>query len=187
MTSWKQASLAAGAVLFAGAALSAQGIINGAGATFPNPIYQKWFAEYNKLHSDVRINYQPVGSGGGIQQVSKRTVFFGASDQPMTPEQLLAADGKLLHFPTVLGGVVPIYNVPGVERRVEVHRPAAGRHLPWQGHQVERPGDRQGECRRQAARHRHRRRAPLRRLGHDLHLRRLPGEGLAGVEEQGRA
>ena len=114
MTLWKQASLAAGAALVAGAAMTAQGIINGAGATFPNPIYQKWFAEYNKLHADVRINYQPVGSGGGIQQVSKRTVFFGATDGPMTQEQLLAADGKILHFPTVLGGVVPIYNVPGL-------------------------------------------------------------------------
>ena len=80
MKLWKHATLAAGAVLLAGATLGAQAIINGAGATFPNPIYQKWFAEYNKLHSDVRINYQPVGSGGGIQQVSKRTVFFGATD-----------------------------------------------------------------------------------------------------------
>src|SRR3954470_4868739 len=97
---------AAGVAVLAGATLTAQAIINGAGATFPNPIYQKWFAEYNKLHGDVRINYQPVGSGGGIQQVSKRTVFFGATDGPMTNEQLLAADGKLLHFPTVLGGVV---------------------------------------------------------------------------------
>ena len=71
--------------------MTAQAIINGAGATFPNPIYQKWFAEYNKLHGDVRINYQPVGSGGGIQQVSKRTVFFGATDGPMTQR---AAPGR---------------------------------------------------------------------------------------------
>src|SRR6478735_4588083 len=77
--------------------------INGAGATFPNPIYSKWFAEYNKLHPGVRINYQPLGSGAGIRQLTSRTVFFGASDQPMKDEQLAAAPGKILHFPTVLG------------------------------------------------------------------------------------
>jgi phosphate transport system substrate-binding protein len=94
--------------------LSAASQINGAGATFPAPIYTKWFAEYNKLHSDVQINYQPIGSGGGISQIQKKTVFFGASDGPMTPEQMAAAQGgKILHFPTVLGGVVPMYNVPG--------------------------------------------------------------------------
>ena len=99
----------------AGATLTAQTVqINGAGATFPDPIYQKWFAEYNKMHPTVQINYQAIGSGGGIKQVSSRTVFFGATDGPMTPEQLAAAPGKILHFPTVLGGVVPIYNIPGV-------------------------------------------------------------------------
>jgi phosphate transport system substrate-binding protein len=88
--------------------------INGAGATFPDPIYQKWFAEYNRLKPEVRINYQPQGSGAGIKQVTSRTVFFGATDGPMTPEQLQAAPGRILHFPTVLGAVVPIYNIPGV-------------------------------------------------------------------------
>jgi len=96
-----------------GATLVAQQI-NGAGATFPDPIYQKWFSEYNKANPKVQINYQPIGSGGGIRQVTAKTVFFGATDGPMTPEQLLAAPGKILHFPTVLGGVVPIYNLPGV-------------------------------------------------------------------------
>src|SRR6476659_9915621 len=94
---------------------SAQAVrINGAGATFPFPIYSKWFSEYNKLHPDVEINYQPQGSGFGIQQIQKQTVFFGASDGPMTKDQLLAAPGAILHFPTVLGGVVPVYNIPGV-------------------------------------------------------------------------
>src|SRR5476651_999752 len=79
--------------------------INGAGATFPYPIYSKWFSEYNKLHPNIQINYQSIGSGGGIQQVTKETVFFGASDGPMTAEQLAAAPGKLMHFPTVLGAV----------------------------------------------------------------------------------
>jgi phosphate transport system substrate-binding protein len=98
----------------AAAALAAQSQINGAGATFPNPIYTKWFNEYNKLHPDVRINYQSVGSGAGIRQLTNRTVFFGATDGPMTNDQLLAAPGKVLHFPTVLGSVVPIYKVDGV-------------------------------------------------------------------------
>jgi phosphate transport system substrate-binding protein len=97
----------------AGATLMAQQI-NGAGATFPAPIYQKWFAEYNKLHSGVQINYQALGSGAGVQQITAKTVFFGASDMPMKDAQLAAAPGKILHFPTVLGGVVPIYNIPGV-------------------------------------------------------------------------
>src|SRR3954447_13227360 len=88
--------------------------INGAGATFPNPIYSKWFSEYNKLHRDIEINYQSIGSGGGIQQITKQTVFFGATDGPMTPEQLQNAPGKILHVPTVLGAVVPIYNLANV-------------------------------------------------------------------------
>src|SRR5260370_28182170 len=88
--------------------------INGAGATFPNPIYSKWFSEYNKMHPDVAINYQSIGSGGGIQQITKETVFFGASDAPMTEEQLKAAPGPIMHFPTVLGAVVPIYNLAGM-------------------------------------------------------------------------
>ncbi len=114
MKSWRP--LASAAVLaLAGATLTAQTVqINGAGATFPNPIYSKWFSEYNKLHPTVQINYQPIGSGGGIRQVTSRTVFFGATDGPMTNDQLLAAPGKILHFPTVIGSVVPIYKVPGV-------------------------------------------------------------------------
>jgi phosphate transport system substrate-binding protein len=107
------------AITLAVATVTAQTQINGAGATFPNPIYTKWFSEYNKLHGDVRINYQPVGSGAGIQQMIKRTVFFGATDGPMTPEQLQSAPGKILHFPTVLGAVVPVYNVPGISQELK--------------------------------------------------------------------
>ena len=88
--------------------------INGAGATFPGPIYTKWFAEYNKIKPEVQINYQPIGSGGGIRQITAQTVFFGATDGPMTNDQLLAAPSKILHFPTVLGAVVPVYNIPGM-------------------------------------------------------------------------
>ena len=97
--------------------------IDGAGATFPYPIYSKWFSEYNKLHPDVRINYQSIGSGGGIRQLSAQTVFFGATDGPMTNEQLQAAPGKVQHFPTVLGGVVPIYNLPGVDAELKFAGP----------------------------------------------------------------
>src|SRR5713101_4614985 len=93
--------------------------LTGAGATFPNPIYQKWFSEYGKLHSDVQINYQSIGSGGGIRQVSEGVVDFGATDGPMTDEQLNQAKTKILHFPTVLGSVVPAYNVPGVTGEIK--------------------------------------------------------------------
>jgi phosphate transport system substrate-binding protein len=88
--------------------------INGAGATFPNPLYSKWFDEYGKLHTSVRVNYQPIGSGGGIKQLSAGTVFFGATDGPMTDEQLKNAGTPILHLPTVLGAVVPIYNIPNL-------------------------------------------------------------------------
>jgi phosphate transport system substrate-binding protein len=97
--------------------------INGAGATFPYPIYSKWFDEYRKLHPDVQINYQSIGSGGGIRQISSETVFFGATDGPMTDEQLKAAPGAILHFPTVLGADVPVYNVPGVDAELKFSGP----------------------------------------------------------------
>ena len=84
------------------------------GCDLSNPIYSKWFSEYNKLHPNVQINYQPLGSGAGIRQLTSRTVFFGATDGPMTSDQMLAAPGKILHIPTVLGAVVPVYNLPGV-------------------------------------------------------------------------
>jgi phosphate transport system substrate-binding protein len=95
------------------------GLINGAGATFPNPIYSKWFSDYNTLHPEVEINYQSIGSGGGIRQLMERTVFFGASDQPMTDEMLARAPGPVLHFPTVLGAVVPVYNLDGVDAQIK--------------------------------------------------------------------
>ena len=119
MSARKSFAVLAGVVaLVAGAA--AQTIqINGAGATFPNPIYSKWFSEYNKLHPNVQINYQSLGSGAGIRQITNQTVFFGATDGPMTSEQLGAAPGKILHFPTVLGAVVPVYNIPGVSAELK--------------------------------------------------------------------
>jgi len=110
----------AGCAVALGAAAVAQTVqINGAGATFPNPIYSKWFSEYNKLHSNIQINYQPIGSGGGIRQITNQTVFFGATDGPMTNDQLVAAPGKILHIPTVLGAVVPVYNIPNVSAELK--------------------------------------------------------------------
>src|SRR5215475_1626442 len=96
-----------------------QTTINGAGATFPNPIYSKWFSEYNKLHPDIQFNYQSVGSGAGITQLTKQTVDFGASDGPMSDQQLADAKFKIFHIPTVLGAVVPAYNVPGVTGEIK--------------------------------------------------------------------
>jgi phosphate transport system substrate-binding protein len=101
-------------ILVASGANAKAETINAAGATFPAVIYQKWFQEYRKLHSDVQINYQALGSGAGIQQLTQGTVDFGASDVPMTDDQLSKiTKSKILHFPTVLGGVVPTYNVEG--------------------------------------------------------------------------
>jgi phosphate transport system substrate-binding protein len=96
-----------------------QTTLNGAGATFPNPMYSKWFSEYHKIHPDVQLNYQPIGSGGGIRQVTAGTVDFGASDMPMADKQLQEAKTKILNIPTVLGAVVPAYNIPGVSGEVK--------------------------------------------------------------------
>jgi phosphate transport system substrate-binding protein len=101
------------ALLVPAAPADAQMLMNGAGATFPYPIYSKWFEEYIKVDPEVRFNYQSIGSGGGIRQITERTVDFGASDGPMTDEQLQKAPGPLLHIPTVLGAVVATYNLPG--------------------------------------------------------------------------
>ena len=113
-----------------------QTTLNGAGATFPNPMYSKWFSEYHKIHGDAQINYQPIGSGGGIRQVTEGTVDFGASDMPMTDEQLKAAEAKLktkvLNIPTVLGAVVPAYNIPGVSAGVEIYSGNSGGNFPGQ-------------------------------------------------------
>lgn len=101
----------------------AQTKINAAGATFPDPIYEKWFSDYHNAHKDVQISYTPNGSGGGVKGVTDGTVDFGASDMPMTPQELSAAKGKILHFPTVLGAVVPIYNVSGVSQDLKFSGP----------------------------------------------------------------
>jgi phosphate transport system substrate-binding protein len=111
----KLKAIAAGILALTAIGASAQNI-NGAGATFPYPIYSKWFSEYNQQHPSVKINYQSIGSGGGIRQVSEGTVDFGATDGPMNDDQIKSAKVKTMHIPTVLGAVVPVYNIPGVNK-----------------------------------------------------------------------
>jgi phosphate transport system substrate-binding protein len=110
----KKTCIAIGLLILALGAAQAQKL-TGAGATFPYPIYSKWFAEYSQAHPGVEVNYQSIGSGGGITQVTKGLVDFGASDMPMTDDALKASPIKVIHIPTVLGAVVPIFNVPGVQ------------------------------------------------------------------------
>jgi len=122
MRAWQKVfATVAGLALLAGVVRAQQ--INGAGATFPNPIYSKWFSEYGKANPKVQINYQPIGSGGGIRQMTEQTVFFGATDGPMTPEQMQQAPGRILHLPTVLGAVVPVYNLPGTKAEIKFSGP----------------------------------------------------------------
>src|SRR3989338_8922828 len=103
---------------YAGGEVAAQMLMNGTGASFPYPIYSKWFDEYIKVDPSVRFNYQSIGSGGGIRQIMERTVDFGATDGPMTDEQLWKTTGQLLHFPTVLGGDVAVYHIPEVKAKL---------------------------------------------------------------------
>ena len=160
--------------------------LTGAGATFPNPIYSKWFDAYHR-ETGVQINYQSIGSGGGIRQFTEGTVDFGATDGPMTDEQIAAAHGDVLHVPTVLGAVVVTYNLPALGKQAAaLRRHHAGRHLPRPDHPLERPAARGPEPGRRAAGQGHPRRPPLGRLRHQLHLHRLPRQGLARLEGEGR-
>ncbi len=118
-TNFFSAVLLAAVASTAGVATADAQHLTGAGATFPNPIYSKWFSEYSASHPGVQINYQSVGSGAGIRQVSEKTVDFGASDGPMTDQQLSDSKVKLVHIPTVLGAVVPVYNIPGTKTELK--------------------------------------------------------------------
>ena len=113
-------ALIALATFTAAASAQAEILINGAGATFPYPLYSKWFSEYAKIDRSVKFNYQSIGSGGGIKQVIAQTVDFGASDKFLSDKELAAAPGKLLHIPTVMGAVVVTYNVPGVGKGLKL-------------------------------------------------------------------
>jgi phosphate transport system substrate-binding protein len=110
----KKTLIVVGLLVLAMSAAQAQKL-TGAGATFPYPIYSKWFSEYSAAHPGVEINYQSIGSGGGIRQIVAGTVDFGASDMPATDEQLAPAKLKLIHIPTVLGADVPAFNIPGID------------------------------------------------------------------------
>lgn len=111
--------IAAGLVAMAGTA-SAATLINGAGATFPYPLYSKWFSDYAQIDPSVKFNYQSIGSGGGIKQITAQTVDFGASDKFLSDAELQAAPGKLLHIPTVMGAVVVIYELPGISKGLKL-------------------------------------------------------------------
>ena len=124
--------------------------ITGAGATFPYPIYAKW-AEAYKQKTGVGMNYQSIGSGGGIAQIKAKTVDFGASDTPLKPEDLQAAG--LMQFPAVIGGIVPVVNLEGIAPgTLRFTGPVLGRHLPRQDQELERQGDRGSQSGREAAR-----------------------------------
>ncbi len=121
--------VSSGLLTFVAGGVSAQNI-TGAGATFPTPIYSKWFIEYSQQHPEVKINYQSIGSGGGIRQVTDGTVDFGASDAVMTEQQIAEAKVKVTAIPTVLGAVVPIYNLPGINAELKFSQDAiAGIYL----------------------------------------------------------
>ena len=178
----RSASAAAGAVLLVASAQAAD--ISGAGATFPYPIYAKW-AEAYKAKTGIGMNYQSIGSGGGIKQIKAKTVDFGASDMPLKPEELKEA------------GLDPVSDRhrrrrAGRQReghragRAQARRRAARRHLSRQDHEMERPGHRRPQPGRQPAEPGDRRRAPLGRLRHDLRVRRLSREGESRLEGQGR-
>jgi len=112
-------------LIFSFSAFATQ-LINGAGATFPYPIYSKWFSEFQKIDADTAINYQSIGSGGGIRQFLEKTVDFGATDAPMSDEQMAKSAVPVLHFPTVLGAVVLTYNLPGVEKSLKLSSEIVG-------------------------------------------------------------
>ena len=148
---------AAAAALLCAALPAAAAEISGAGATFPYPIYAKW-AEAYKAKTGIGMNYQSIGSGGGIKQIKAKTVDFGASDMPLKPEEL--EKNGLAQFPMVMGGVVPVVNLRGGQAgRAEARRHDARRHLSRQDHQMERSGDRRAQSGRQAARQGDRRRS----------------------------
>ncbi len=158
--------------------------ISGAGATFPYPIYAKWADTYKK-QTGIGLNYQSIGSGGGIKQITAKTVTFGASDMPLKVQDL--EKNGLIQFPTVLGGVVPVVNVEGIKAGdVVLDGPDPGQDLPRRSQGLERPGDPEAQSERQAAVPGDRRRASLGRIRHHVHLHRLPVEGERRLEIQGR-
>ena len=114
------AVLAVSTIMVSSTVAMADTRLTGAGATFPNPIYQKWVAEYGKSHPDVKIDYQSIGSGGGIKGITEKTIDFAGSDAPMSKKEMAAAGSEVVHIPTVAGAVVPAYNLPGFEGELKL-------------------------------------------------------------------
>ena len=164
--------------------------INGAGATFPFPLYSKWFYDYAFVDSSVKFNYQSIGSGGGIKQITEKTVDFGASDAILNADQFTAAPGIQM-FPTVAGAEAMVVNLKDADGNpitapIKFPYTAVADIYPGQDHEVERSGPDRRQSRHQAARPGHHRCPPLGWLRHHLHLHRLSLQGQPGMEGQGR-
>ncbi len=186
----KKTSLVVSILLVLAIAVAAQPagtiLLNAAGATFPYPIYSKWFDVYHQKDPNVQINYQSIGSGGGIRQLLAGTVDFGASDGPMSDDQLKEAKFKILHFPTVLGAVIPIYNVSGVSGELNFTQKAiAGIYLgtitKWNDPEI---ADANSGVKFTGRRYR--RCSPCGWQRYVLHLDGFPFEGQRRLEEQSR-
>ena len=161
--------------------------IQGTGATFPAPLYQRWFSEYNKLHPDVQINYQALGSGAGVKQFQEGLVNFGASDAAMTDEEIAAVKDGVVLLPMTAGSIVLAYNLPGGPTELKLSREAyagifLGKITQWNDPVIAKanPG-------REASRHQDHRRHPLGRQRHDLRLHQPPERDQRGLEEAGPA
>ena len=150
--------------------------ISGAGATFPYPVYAKWADTYKK-ETGVGLNYQSIGSGGGIKQIQNKTVTFGASDMPLQPAGI-EEDGTWSSSPRWLAVIVPVVNLEGIKaNELKLDGRHLGENLPWRDDQLGRSGDQEAQPERQAALAGNRRRSPVGRLGHDLYLDGLSVEG----------
>ena len=160
--------------------------LNGAGATFPYPIYDKWFKVY-AAKTGVKINYQSIGSGGGVRQFTEGTVDFGASDAPMSDEELAKLKGPGTPHPHGARRRRHHVQRPRVDQALESHRPTGRRNLHRQGVEVERTGNRRAEPGRDASQQGHRRRPPVRRQRHDVHLYGLSHRGESRRGPQARA
>ena len=177
-------AVAVGAALLTSATAAGAATISGAGATAPAPIYQKW-AEAYRAKTGVGLNYQGIGSGGGIKQIEAKTVDFGASDKPLAPADL--ASHGLMQFPTVIVGITPVVNLPGVTPG-EMHLTGPVLAQIYLG-AIKRwtdPADRPPEPRQAFPQPADHRGAPFRRVGHDLPLHLLPEGGQPGLGDQGR-
>ena len=176
--------LAAGAIAVAAPLAATAADISGAGATFPYPIYAKWADAYKK-DTGVGLNYQSIGSGGGIKQIKAKTVTFGASDMPLTGADL--DKSGLVQFPMVMGGIVPVVNLEGIKPgELVIDGPTLAKIFLGKIKTWDDAGDQEAQSQRQAAEPGDRRRAPLGRLRHHLQLHRLPLQGEPGLEVEGR-